>query len=399
MIEITSHRQGAILNHNHGVETANSLKITIEGISETGLPVKVNGKPAAMEGRNFTAEIELTQKYNDVTASVLTPYGVYSQSMTLVWDKSSYRRYASYIDDHSFLFTELTRQRPKRAFDHFYLAALKKIHDETGYQVTLNCFFRNDHDKDGYTLDQMPDIWKPEFEANSDWLKFSFHSYSEFPDRPYLEASAEEFGRDYDLVQNEIIRFAGENAFIAPVVIHWGNIHPAVAAEVIRRGTRCYSAAFRARVMGGPSLSDRMKGGDMNQVQSRSISGVDKASPTDGLKMHYEHPEESGYVMGTHRPYYDPSLGIIFFRGVLCGNLTPMAEVPKKMEHAFNAAAKYGVEAFDFGSHEQYSFPSYPNYIPDHLDRIALTARLFTENGYKPCFFNQGLLGNTAWGD
>ena len=399
MIEITSHRQGAILNHNHGIETASSLKITIGGISETGLPVKVNGKPAEMEGRNFTAEIELTQKYNDITASVLTPYGIYSQAMTLVWDKASYRRYSSYMDDHSFLFTELTRQRPKRAFDHFYLAALKRIHDETGFQVTLNCFFRNDHDKDGYTLDQMPDIWKPEFEANSDWLKFSFHAYSEFPDRPYLEASAEEFGRDYDLVKNEIIRFAGENAFIPPVVIHWGNIHPAVAAETIRRGTRCYSGAFRARVMGGPSLSDRMKGGDMNQVQSRSISGVDKASPTEGLKMHYEHPEEADYVMKTHRPYYDPSIGVIFFRGVLCGNLTPMAEIPKKMEHALNAAKKYGIEAFDFGTHEQYSFPSYPNYIPDHLDRIALTARLFTENGYKPCFINNGLLGNTAWGD
>ena len=49
MIEITSHRQGAILNHNHGVETANSLNIMIEGISETGLPVKINGKPAEMD--------------------------------------------------------------------------------------------------------------------------------------------------------------------------------------------------------------------------------------------------------------------------------------------------------------------------------------------------------------
>ena len=32
MIEITSHRQGAILNRNHGKETADSLRITICGI-------------------------------------------------------------------------------------------------------------------------------------------------------------------------------------------------------------------------------------------------------------------------------------------------------------------------------------------------------------------------------
>ena len=137
MLEITSHRQGAILNHNHGIETENSLKVTVSGISDSGQPVKVNGIPAVMEGRLFSAEIELTQKLNQVTASVTTPYGEYSQSIVLVWDKKSTRRYNCYIDDHSFVFTELARQRPQRAFDHFYLAGLKKIHDEYGFKVTL----------------------------------------------------------------------------------------------------------------------------------------------------------------------------------------------------------------------------------------------------------------------
>ena len=83
MIEITSHRQGAILNRHHGEESEKSLKVTIRGISESGRPVKVNGLPAVMDGRNFSAEIELTQKVNPVTASVLTPYGVYSQELSL----------------------------------------------------------------------------------------------------------------------------------------------------------------------------------------------------------------------------------------------------------------------------------------------------------------------------
>ena len=92
MIEITSHRQGAILNHHHGTETAQCLRITIQGISGSGLPVKVNGIPAKMNGRNFSAEIELTQEVNPVTASVMTPYGVYSQELKLIWDKQSFRR-------------------------------------------------------------------------------------------------------------------------------------------------------------------------------------------------------------------------------------------------------------------------------------------------------------------
>ena len=63
----------------------------------------------------------------------------------------------------------------------------------------------------------------------------------------------------------------------------------------------------------------------------------------------------------------------------------------------FEIAEKYGVEAFNFASHEQYSFPFYPNYIPDHLDRIALTARLFHDAGYKGVFYPEGIMGNTAW--
>ena len=105
MLEITSHRQGAILNHNHGIETENSLKITVSGISDSGKPVKVNGVPAVMEGRLFSAEIDLTQKLNQVTASVVTPYGEYAQSIVLVWGKKSTRRYNCYIDYHSFAFT------------------------------------------------------------------------------------------------------------------------------------------------------------------------------------------------------------------------------------------------------------------------------------------------------
>ena len=397
MIEITSHRQGAILNRHHGVESAKSLKITIQGISDTGFPVKVNGVPALMDGRNFSAEVELTGKINSVTASVMTPYGIYSQELTLVWDKKSFRRFGAGIDDNIFVFTELARQRPKRAFDHFYLAGLKKIHDESGMKVVLNCFYRNDHDKDGFLLSGMPDIWKSEFEDNSDWLKFSFHSYSEFPDRPYLEASAEEIGRDYDLVQNEIFRFAGEKSFIPPLTIHWGNIHPAAAAEIIRRGTRCYNSSFRPHVMGGPSLAERQKGGNMTAIQNRSLSGADKAASTEGLKMHYEFPEETGYLRSRYA-YYDPSLKVCFLGPCgLTGNLVPLSEIPKRFELVMKNVERYGDDAVKFGSHEQYTFPDYPNYLPDHFDRIALTARLFRENGFEPVFFNEGLLGNRSW--
>ena len=391
MIEITNYRQGAILNHNHGKEGKKSLKVTVQGISEGGWPVTVNEQPAVMEGRHFSADVELTQRVNVVKASVVTPYGTYSQELTLVWDKKSFKRFNFFIDDHSFFYTDLAKQRPKKAFDHFYLAALKKIHDKYGFKVTLNTFYHNDHHD--FYLKDMPDIWKSEFQDNSNWLKFSFHAYSEFPDRPYAEATAATFGKHWDMVQKEIERFAGPECFIAPVVIHWANVHPAVAQEAIRRGVTAYSNNFRLRVMGGPSLEDRQRGGNMKTIEKRSLSGVDCGNELAGMAMHYGMQEEKDF-MDKNIVYYDPQLGVSFFHNTVCCNLVPLAEIPKKYAVAIQRNEERGTEILGVASHEQYSFPYYDNYLPDHLKRLETAMRCLVEAGYQPVFFSQGFLGN-----
>jgi hypothetical protein len=45
---------------------------------------------------------------------------------------------------------------------------------------TLNTFYRNDHDKAGFLLKEMPDLRKFELEDNANGLKFSFHACGEF---------------------------------------------------------------------------------------------------------------------------------------------------------------------------------------------------------------------------
>ena len=208
MLQITNIRQGAVLNHNHGKEDDKGLTVFFEGISDFPGPVTLNGQATRRDGRRFMGEVTLTEKFNTVTAESVSAYGNFSQSIVVVWDKKSFKRVNFYIDDHSFFWTDLARERPKHAFDHFYLKGLKEIHDRTGLKVTLNCFYHNDHfDCD---MTQVPDIWKSEFIDNSDWLKLSFHSLGEFPDRLYIEAGEEEFARDYDIVHDEIVRIAGE---------------------------------------------------------------------------------------------------------------------------------------------------------------------------------------------
>ena len=401
MLQITNIRQGAVLNHNHGKEDANGLTVLIEGISDFPGPVKVNGVPARRDGRRFMADVTLTQQFNTVTADQISAYGNFSQSIVVVWDKQSFKRVNFYIDDHSFFWTDLAKERPARAFDHFYLKGLKEIHERTGLKVTLNCFYHNDHfDCD---MTQVPDIWKQEFIDNSDWMKLSFHASGEFPDRLYIEESEEVFARDYDMVHDEIVRIAGEESFTTPVVIHWAIISPGCVKALKDRGVKCYSNAFRPRLMGGPSAIERAVGAKTNTTANSQMGASynrDKQLAGDfgfGFEEHFNVMEEISYL-GNHKLMYNPHLDMTFFQGCCCANLVPLDVIPGRLEKALADSAAVGNEVFGLASHEQYTFPYYHNYIPDHMERLSKSIELMVEAGCKPVFFPDGFLGNEAWG-
>ena len=401
MLQITNIRQGAVLNHNHGKESEKGLEVRFEGFSDFPGPVKLNGQPTQRDGRRFFGDVLLTEKVNTVTAESLSAYGTFSQSIKVVWDKKSFRRSNCYNDDHSFFWTDLAKERPKRAFDHFYLKGLKDIHNRFGLKVTLNCVFHNDHfDCD---MTQVPDCWKSEFIDNSDWLKLSFHSLGEFPDRLYIEASEEEFAHDYDLVHDQIVRFAGEETFIAPVVVHWGIISPSCVKVLKERGVRAYASAFRPRLMGGPSAIERAVGNKSSNIANsqQNAACVRNQMGGDfgfGFEEHYNVMEEVAYL-DRHRVLYNPFFDITFFRGCCCCNLVPLEVIPERLKNVFAASDEVGNEIFNFGTHEQYTFPYYHNYIPDHMQRIAKAAETVLQvYGCEPVFFSEGFMGNTAWG-
>ena len=63
-----------------------------------------------------------------------------------------------YVDDVIWFLRDLARQRPKRAFDHPFLAGFKKVHEATGLKVQFNLFYRTDffYGMDEFTLAEMP---------------------------------------------------------------------------------------------------------------------------------------------------------------------------------------------------------------------------------------------------
>ena len=373
MLEILNPRHGAILNRTHGSETSEALTVTIRGCADALGALTVNGVPATREGTGFTAEVPLTAKSNEIRAELQTTRGTQTYALKVLWDKASFRRYRFYIDDHSFCFDDIARHGYDSIFDCFYFDALRRLHREYGMKVVLNIFFRNDHGD--FELSEFPDRYQGEWIDNSDWLKLAFHAYSEFPNRPYQYASAQKLATDFDLVREQIIRFAGEETYCPPSVIHWAMLPPANFALLRERGVR---------VLGGQYLHAQPV------VDEQPGTGP---CPDIG---YFLDVERAAYLV-EHGVLHDFDHGITYSRGDCVFNLVPKDQVIDKL--AIRLGNQQANEVVGLASHEQYSFPFYSNHLPDHFERMDIGLRHLTENGYVATFPHEGLLGNTAWED
>ena len=368
MLEITNLRDGAVLNRHFGIETDEYLEIQVQGIADPQAEVKVNGERASRHDRNFCASVRLTEKINEIKVTADSYYGIEALTLTVVWDKKSFKRYNFFFDDCVFFLHSLASNRPKSIFDEMFLGRLKQIHDKYGTFFTLNLFYHDDHHD--FSISEMPEDYKAEFQANSDWLKMSFHAKSEFPDRPYQHADAAKLAADFDEVYNEICRFAGKECFIAPTVIHWGMTNPENFSVLKARGTKA---------LGGGFIGLATHIGEEHTIQVTDIG------------YHYE-KEVACYIRDSHI-FYDRYHDIFLFGSVTTCNLDEIDVLEKKFAE-FNQDP---YDAINLASHEQYSYPDYFNYLPDHLDRIETACRLATQAGHKPAWFTCGILGNTAW--
>ena len=386
MLNVQFPRHGAILNHNHGKEDDNGLTIEVRGVASVGNRVTINGIEAERKGRAFSGKVTLTQKFNDIVVQGSGSFGDEQAKITVLWDKKSFPRSNFYIDDHSFFLTDIAHDRPKSLFDHFYLKGLSETHKRYGTKFTLNCFYRNDHHP--FTLPEFPDIYKSEWKDNSDWLKLSFHAFSEFPDRCYeAPGSSTQLLKDFDLVKGEIERFAGPDTFIQPPVVHWAVCSWDCVKALAKNGMRVFSAGWRGV---GPACDAAIAKGLDPTIADL---GIDLSEVAD---IGYGMSKEEAVYLYCYRTLYNFDAGCCFVRGAgcLCNGYTP-EQILANFEQSFNM--KFGNECYGLGSHEQYTFPYYKNYIPDHLLRIDTAARTAYEHGCKPVYYQQAFLGNDAW--
>lgn len=378
MLEITSFRNGEVLNHRHGIESDAGLEIEIRGIALPQSQITVNGVPAVRNDREFSAKILLTEKINRITAIAKDKFGEASRTITLVYDKKSFLRYTVRIDDNCFFFGDLARQRPARLFDHFYLAGLKKLHEKYGTKFILKCFFRNDHDPDKFTMDQMPDIYKSEFEDSSDWLHMAFHAYAEFPDRPYQHCSAARLTKELEMVNEQIIRFAGEKSCSPPTNVHWAMLEPANFHVLKEHGSKILTS-------GGFMANRLFVDGSVEEITGNACD----------IGFFYE--QDVTHHMLKKRIFYDTDHELFLSRTFFCFNIDTPQEIESKIRKEHSLTAETKCDVLEAIGHEQYAYPAYCNYLPDFFERLEKCCSVPTELGYKPVFFQDGIFGNTSW--
>lgn len=128
-----------------------------------------------------------------------------------------------FIDDVIWVFRDLTRERPKSMWANPFMAILKRAHDEYGVKIQLNVFYRSSfwYGNDDFSLADMTDAYKAEFESATDWLRLGFHSKEEWPDYPFINADYDLVNGVFKLIYNELCRFTGAGSFAKSVVTHW----------------------------------------------------------------------------------------------------------------------------------------------------------------------------------
>jgi len=348
---------GAVLNHRHGEEAAGGLKIRVCGEAPLRDRVTVAGKPATREGTRFISETVLHEKETEIVAVSEGSFGRLEHRVRVVWDRRSQPRYRFSIDDNSFFLRDVAQKKYASLFDCFYLKIVRDLHAKYGTRFSLNIYYTTE---DGFELPQFPDRYKGEWKDNADWLKLAFHAYANKPDRPYQYASAQQLIGDLDKVAEQIRRFAGEQTYAPPTVIHWGMVQPAALKALVGRGVRVLSGYFDRR--GGPSW-------DVN----------------------YWLDDDRSEYLSRHDALKDFDSGIIFSRVDIVCNSTPIERIVPTLEPLANDPNR--AEIMDLFTHEQYFWPFYSNYLPDHAQRLETAIRWVTEHGYKPVFFHEGFLG------
>lgn len=260
------------------------------------------------------------------------------------------KKYRISVDDCIACLSDVTRKKPSSIFDNEFFGYLKSVHDRFGACFCLNLFYDN-FNSEGFvpamrpfTLAEMPDKYKSEFSAASDWLKLSFHSRREYPANPYKYADYAEVYDDASVAVREILRFAGEKSLSKEATVHfWAATREGLNA-LKDCGFKVFYGCFR--------------------IENGNLRGsyyFDKDFVA-------AHPERAFTADGFDFRKMDILLNAYKDKKTLLRDLAAVTEAKE--------------DFYELLMHEQYFYGNYSRYIPRYRDIIDAAAKYMQDNGY-----------------
>ena len=294
-----------------------------------------------------------------------------------------------FVDDTIWCLRDVAKERPASIFDQPYFKLLKECHDKWGMTCQLNLFYRTDffYGDPEFSLKEMPDTYKTEFEANSNWLKFAFHALQEFPDYPYVNGKYENVKRDYELLIGEVKRFAGEKSLSNAVLPHWLPISREACLALKDCGVKflATSAGPTEEYTGDESVLPYGHAARLlhnRQPETRLFVRQTRDVRIRASICAYNHitDEQKAMFLHTNTSIVDEGTGLRYrqFGGGPCLNLWSVEDIKSKITEEIDA----GHEFIGVGNHEQYFYPEYFCYQPDMSDKIRTMAKTLHDAGY-----------------
>ncbi|MBE5866569.1 MAG: hypothetical protein E7292_10245 [Lachnospiraceae bacterium] len=337
-----------------GVPGEGGLTIQCVVNASPGRNLTINGVPCYPSENQYRAKIVLKDFKN--TVAVLDMETGEREAITVYYLKTAHKKYRFSLDDNIWCLQNIAKNQHiyKSIFEDPYFKLLKTMNDRYGTKFHMNIYYECP-EFGGFNLTQMPDKYKAEWKANSDWLRLSFHANANLPDKPYVRGTFAQTKFEHDRVMDQILRFAGEEAFAGPVTtIHWGDATVETVRAMRSSGIRAMVGTFQYAAPGGASIK-------------------------------YHLNAEQCALMNVYGFWYDRAEDMVFFK---YGGGPTQHGALEELHPGYNLFCKqHPLYTFrEICLHEQYFYPHYKGYMPDYYDRFDTAIRWAVENGYEPSF-------------
>lgn len=302
------------------------------------------------------------------------------------------RTAAFFIDDAIWFLRDLARQRPKSLFDNAFLKPLKEAHDRYGLKLQINLFYRTDfyYGMDEFSLAEVPDSYKAEWQANKDWLRLGFHSLQEFPDYPWVNMGYDDVKRFFAMTKGQIDRFAGEGVFTTALVPHWCSMSKDGCRALKDCGIKLMESTVGARYRYDGDRNRLPYGHAIRIENNRKPETAfywrdsrDAAIMSSVCSYNHISPMQGKATKNTRNYVLDPDTGMAFKQLFNDAPVLNLVDVPALKA---DTARLLGREMLVFSDHEQYFFKEYFAYQSDYMEKVMVMSQMMAENGYRFIF-------------